>query len=125
MTDFYNPQRQSGRYNPTDQRPYRLSRSKIDLFLNCPKCFYLDRVLGAAQPPGYPFALNAAVDKLLKKEFDLHRAEHTKHPFMVAYGIDAIPYEHPRMNEWRDALRGGIAYHHEPTIVLITRARCA
>jgi hypothetical protein len=30
--------------------------------------------------------LNIAVDELLKKEFDLHRAEGTKHPLMEQYG---------------------------------------
>jgi hypothetical protein len=122
VTDFYNPPRASGLYNPTATRPYRLSRSKIDLFLDCPKCFYLDRVLGVAQPPGYPFSLNAAVDKLLKKKFDLHRAKSTQHPFMAAYGIDAIPFEHEKMNEWRDALRGRVTCHHQPTNLLITGA---
>ena len=29
---------------------YAISRSKIDLFINCPRCFYLDRKLGLAQP---------------------------------------------------------------------------
>ncbi|MEK7077575.1 MAG: hypothetical protein AAB928_00560, partial [Patescibacteria group bacterium] len=70
MSQYYNPRRSRNLFNPDSKTPFRLSRSKIDLFLNCPRCFYLDRRLGVAQPPGYPFALNSAVDKLLKKEFD-------------------------------------------------------
>ena len=31
----------------------------------------MDRRLGIAQPPGFPFNLNSAVDNLLKNEFDL------------------------------------------------------
>ena len=52
---------------------YAISRSKIDLFINCPRCFYLDRKLGLAQPsmPGWP--LNSAIDYLLKQEFDYYR----------------------------------------------------
>jgi len=64
--------------------------------------------------------LNSAVDFLLKKEFDVHRAENTAHPLMKTYGIDAIPLQHEKMNEWRDALRKGITYLHEPTNFLIT-----
>jgi len=120
MSQYYKPNRQFGLYNPNDSKPFRISRSKIDLFLKCPKCFYLDRVLGIGQPPGFPFALNSAVDKLLKKEFDIHRAKHTTHPLMKAYGLDAVPYEHEKMDEWRDSLRRGVIFVHEPTNLLIT-----
>jgi hypothetical protein len=120
MSSFYNPQRQFGLYRFGDPKPFRISRSKIDLFLDCPRCFYLDRVLGVAQPPGYPFSLNSAVDKLLKKEFNVHRAKHTSHPLMKAYGLDAVPFADPRMDQWRDALRGGVSFLHQSTNLLIT-----
>ena len=97
-----------------------MSRSKIDLFLNCPRCFYLDRKLGVAQPPGYPFSLNSAVDKLLKKEFDIHRVNGTQHPLMKHYRIDAIPLAHENLNEWRDSLRGGITLQIDGSNVVVT-----
>lgn len=106
---------------PGQSQPFRLSRSKIDLFLNCPRCFYLDKRLGIGQPPSFPFTLNSAVDKLLKKEFDIHRASQSKHPLMQAYSIDnVVPFQHELMNEWRNALSGGITYLHKPTNFLIT-----
>ena len=58
-----------GIFTPASKDPFKLSRSKIDLFFECPKCFYLDRRLGVGRPPGFPFSLNSAVDGLLKKEF--------------------------------------------------------
>jgi len=103
MSNYYNPNRKSNLYDKDSTQTFRLSRSRIDAFINCPRCFYLDRKLGIAQPPGYPFTLNSAVDKLLKKEFDIHRAKGTKHPLMKAYGIDAIPLAHEKINEWRDS----------------------
>ena len=120
MSKFYNPKKSRGVYNPLSDEPFRLSRSKIDLFLNCPRCFYLDRRLGVGQPPSFPFNLNNAVDTLLKKEFDAHRAKGTAHPLMKAYGINAVPFEHANMDEWRDALRGGVQYVHEPTNINVT-----
>lgn len=120
MSLYYNPRRTRNVYSPFSKEPFRVSRSKIDVFLNCPKCFYLDRRLGVDRPPGYPFSLNSAVDALLKKEFDLHRANKTAHPLMSAYGIDAVPLDHPKMDEWRDSLRAGIQFLHEPTNLLIT-----
>ncbi len=120
MSQYYNPKRTRGLFEPEAKTPFRLSRSKIDLFLNCPRCFYLDRRLGVAQPPGYPFSLNSAVDKLLKKEFDVHRAQGTAHPLMKNYNIEAVPLDHPRIDEWRDALSGGITYLHPKTNLFIT-----
>lgn len=108
-------------YNPKSKEPFKISRSKIDLFLQCKRCFFLDRVLGISQPPGYPFSLNSAVDHLLKKEFDIHRAKNTRHPLMEAYGLDAIPYSHENLNEWRENFKG-VQYLHQPTNLLITGA---
>jgi len=97
-----------------------LSRGRIDNFLNCPRCFYLDRKLGVAQPPGYPFNLNSAVDKLLKKEFDIHRANGTSHPLMNEYEIEAVPLAHEKIDEWRDSLRRGVTTQIDGTNVVIT-----
>ncbi len=94
-------QRKRNLYENTSES-YAISRSKIDLFINCPRCFYLDRKLGLAQPsmPGWP--LNSAIDYLLKQEFDYYRKLQLPHPIMVQYGIDAVPFSHPDLPFWRD-----------------------
>lgn len=120
MSKYYNPNRKRNIYNSQSIEMFRISRSKIDLFINCPRCFYLDRKLGVAQPPGYPFSLNSAVDKLLKKEFDIHRADGTTHPLMKEYGIDAVPLSHEKIDEWRDSLRAGITFKIDEENVVIT-----
>ena len=111
MSGYYKPDRNPG-WN-YGGRNWKLSRSKIDLFLQCPRCFYIDNKLGTARPPGYPFNLNSAVDALLKKEFDIHRAEKSKHPLMEQYGIDAIPFEHEKMDEWRENFKGVTHFFEE------------
>ena len=118
MSQYYNSQRNKGLYQPGSKDVFKLSRSKIDLFLNCPRCFYLDRRLGVARPPGFPFSLNSAVDALLKREFDIHRANGAKHPLQEKYGVDARPVPHKDLNKWRDNFTG-IQYLHEPTNFLI------
>lgn len=115
MSGYYKPIRSYGIFDPKSTQPYKLSRSKLDMFLNCPRCFYLDRRMGVGQPPGFPFSLNSAVDALLKKEFDIHRAAGNPHPLMKKYGVDAVPFKDARMEEWRDAMRRGIQYLHKPT----------
>lgn len=93
-------------YTPGQEALFPLSRSKIDLLRQCPRCFYLDRRLGIARPPGLPFSLNSAVDALLKKEFDVHRKNGTPHPLMTAAGIDAVPFRHPEIEIWRSNFKG-------------------
>jgi hypothetical protein len=110
MSSFYNAKRTRNLYDPDQAKPFKLSRSKLDLFMECPRCFYLDRRVGVGRPPGYPFNLNSAVDTLLKKEFDKHRQAATSHPLMREYGIDAIPYSHIDLESWRDSLRRGITF---------------
>jgi len=93
-------------YIKGDSEPFKLSRSKIDLFVECPKCFYLDRRLGVSRPQGFPFNLNSAVDLLLKKEFDTYRTAKTIHPYMVINNIKAIPFSHDEMDTWRENFVG-------------------
>ena len=64
--------------------------------------------------------MNSAVDALLKKEFDLYRSKRTAHPLMKTYGINAIPFQHAKIEEWRDSRKRGIIYLHQPTNLLIT-----
>jgi len=118
MSQYYNSQRKRGLYDPKSKEPFKLSRSKIDLFLECPRCFYYDRRLGVGRPPGFPFALNSAVDALLKQEFDVHRVKGTKHPLIEKYGIDAIPVPHDDLDKWRNNFTG-VQFLHKPTNLLI------
>ena len=105
-------------YEPGAKEYFKVSRSKIDLFLECPRCFYLDRRVGVSRPQGFPFNLNSAVDLLLKKEFDIHRKQKTPHPLMDSYGIEAVPFEDKRMDEWRENFVGVQAFH-KPTNFLV------
>lgn len=84
----------------------KLSRSKLELYLNCPRCFYLDTVLGVGRPNGHPYNLNLAVDKLLKKEFDDYREKNLAHPWMVKRGLASKPWKDDRLDGWRNSFIG-------------------
>ena len=56
---------------------YKVSRSKIELFMQCPRCFWLDARLKIGRPSSPPFNINKTIDELYKKEFDVHRAAGT------------------------------------------------
>ena len=102
----------NGKYIPEKQDLYKLSRSKVDFFLNCPRCFYMDRRLGIVQPPGFPFNLNSAVDNLLKNEFDYYRNLQKPHPYIERLGLNAVPFQHEKLDKWRHNF-SGVVYQHE------------
>ncbi len=101
-------------YNKNSTVPFSLSRTKVEDFIKCRRCFYLDVKMGLSKPSWPPFTLNNAVDNLLKKEFDTHRAKGTSHPLMKYYGLKAIPFAHEKMNDWQN-YRKGIRYYDEET----------
>ena len=105
-------------YKPGQRAAFKVSRSKIDDFLNCPRCFWLDRRLKITKPDTPPFQINKAVDELLKKEFDTYRAKSEPHPYMVDNNIAAVPYAHAKLNDWRENFVG-VQFLHEPTNLLI------
>lgn len=84
----------------------QLSRSKIDLFTECPRCFYLDIARGIPRPSGPPFTLNNAVDALMKAEFDRYRSAGEPHPLFATVGLDAVPFAHADLDRWRHNFTG-------------------
>ena len=118
MSDYYKARRTSGLFDPKSKTPFKLSRSKIDLFVECPQCFYLDRRLGVGRPPGFPFTLNSAVDTLLKKEFDLLRKDGVPHPLFEEHGIEAIPFYCDKLDDYRNTFIG-VQHLHKPSNFLV------
>ncbi len=104
-------------YNPHSTEPFAISRSRIDSYLECPRCFYMDRRLGVGRPGMPAFSLNIAVDALLKKEFDILRGKGQAHDLMKEYKVDLIPFNHPDLPVWRDDINKyvGASVLHEPT----------
>ena len=105
-------------YKPGQIKPFKISRSKIELFTQCQRCFWLDVRLKITRPSTPPFNINKAIDELFKKEFDGYRTKGQPHPLMLDNQIKAIPYAHENLDKWRENFVG-IQYLHEPTNLLI------
>lgn len=85
----------------------QLSPNSLNLYLECPHCFWLDKNLGIKRPPPYPYALNSAVDSLLKEEFDTYRAKNLSHPLLEQNNIRAKLFSNQKLlNQWRDNFAG-------------------
>jgi len=94
-----------------NNKPIQLSPNSLDLFLECPHCFWLDKRQGIKRPPPYPYALNTAVDILLKQEFDDYRIKGKTHPLFLANNIQAKLFPNQDLlNQWRSN-RVGIRYY--------------
>ena len=106
-------------FSKDSTEPFELSRSKIELFMNCPRCLYLDVRLGVKQPPSFPFTLNNAVDALFKKEFDHYREQKKIHPLIERAGLSLIPYQHAELDIWRDPFKG-IRYTEPESNITVT-----
>jgi RecB family exonuclease len=113
--------RTRNRYDPNKSKYFRLSRSRLENFCNCPRCFYIDRRLGVEPPGGPPFNINSTVDHLLKKEFDHYRELGQPHPYMTQAGLSAVPFKHERLDEWRENFKG-VRYQHPDSMFELSGA---
>ena len=111
------------RFNPKSDKSFRISRTKIDLFLKCPRCFYLNQRLGLKIPGSPPFGLNIRIDTLIKKDADLLRLQQKLNPRAQKFGINAVPFNHPKIKQWLDIFNStGLEHHHTATNLTICGA---
>ena len=83
----------------------KLSRSTVENFINCPRCCVLEKKYNI-KPQSIPFTLNIAVDNLCKNEFDYYRQLQEPHPLFIKNNIDAVPFKHSEIDNWRNNYKG-------------------
>ena len=60
------------------------------------------------------------METVFNGQIHVYRAKGQAHPLMKDAGLDAVPLKHPLMDEWRNALSGGITYAYPDTNLLLT-----
>lgn len=104
-------------YQPQSSTVYKLSRSNIQTYLECPYCFYLEAIYGLKKPPGLPLPINMAIDSILKKEFDHYRLQELPHPEVdKILKHEYIPYGDESFYQWR---KEASIYHKETNFNII------
>lgn len=101
-------------YDVSHPDPFPISRTKIDLSIECSRCFYMDVKLGIGRPSGPPFLLNSAVDALFKNEFDHYRRTQSSHPLMDTLRPGLVPVWRDDFETWRYNFKG-VRFLHSPT----------
>ncbi len=100
--------RHRGKYDPLHSSPYELSRSRVENFVRCPACFYMQQVEGIKFPDIPGFNINEATDVLLKKHFDKYRTEASIPPFFKAQALEhLLPFQHENFDKWTESLHFG------------------
>ena len=100
--------RHRGKFDPENPAPYEISRSRIENFVKCPACFYLQQVKQIEYPSMPGFNINEATDILLKKDFDKCRDQGITHEFLEKQGYGhLIPFKHKNFELWTQSLHYG------------------
>ena len=113
--------RASSIYQPHQTEDFKISRGKFSDFLTCPRCFYMDRVIGLDSPGTPGWTLNETTDLLLKKEFDICRETQTPHRLFQENKLEhLVPFQHQDMDKWRDSLHHGLMKRFGSTSIILT-----
>ena len=110
------PKRHQGRFNPNQTAPYELGRGRIENFMKCRGCFWLQQAAGV-EFPGLPgFNLNTNTDTLLKRDLDQYRGK-AAHPIFIENKLKhLIPFEHEDLEKWTQSIQFGASESHFNTV---------
>ena len=100
------------RFDPECEDAFTVSRTRIQNFLDCKRCFYLQNRIGIKALGSFPFRLNSATDALLKKTFDTARRKQELHRYFKKENINLVPFQHEKINEWTENFQG-VKYHYK------------
>ena len=108
-------------FDPGSKEPFTVSRTRIQNFLDCKRCFYIQNVMGIKDLASFPFRLNSATDTLLKKTFDEARRKQISHKYFAKNKIDLVPFKHEKMDIWRHNF-SGVKYHYKKSNLIVQGA---
>jgi CRISPR/Cas system-associated exonuclease Cas4 (RecB family) len=99
----------------------RLSPSSLNLFLECPKCFWLEQREGIHRPAG-PFpSLPGGMDIVIKKYFDRYRLKEKLPPEIEGKVEGKLFPDLEVLNQWRN-WRTGLRFHDKDTEAILVGA---
>ncbi|MCX5657477.1 MAG: hypothetical protein NTZ48_04540, partial [Candidatus Omnitrophica bacterium] len=79
----------------------RLSPSALNLFLDCPRCFWLEKVKGIKRPRGIFPSLPGGMDSVIKVYFDRYRIKGELPPEIKGKVEGKLIPEEKTLKKWR------------------------
>ena len=108
--------RHRGKFDPSNPNPYELSRGRVENFLKCKACFWLEQIK-KVKPPEIPsFTINTTTDILLKRDSDSVRGKSSLRIWQEAGLGHMIPYNHEDLEKWTNSLHYGLNESYFNTI---------
>ncbi len=98
----------------------KLSPSSLNLFLDCPRCFWLDKVKNVKRPRGIFPSLPSGMDREIKLHFDSFRARDILPPELGSQkGFEGIRLfgDQKKLDRWRE-WRTGLEYKDQDGAIL-------
>lgn len=92
----------------------KLSPSTISLFLECPRCFWMQFNAGIKRPATIFPSLPAGMDSVLKKHFDRHRHDHSLPEELDGKFDGRLFDDGAKLEIWRSSYQG-LRYRDENT----------
>jgi CRISPR/Cas system-associated exonuclease Cas4 (RecB family) len=94
------------------KKPIRLSPSTLNLFLECPRCFWLQINENIHRPRGIFPSLPGGMDLVIKDYFDKYRERNELPPELQGKVNANLLHDHELLNKWRN-WRTGLEYTDE------------
>ena len=96
-------------YFKKEMKPIKISRSKIELFLDCPRCFWLEVKKKIKRPEKFTAThLGNKYDPFLKKVFDEYRRQNKKPKELEEFDFELYK-DYQKLEIWR---KKGVEYFH-------------
>ena len=98
---------------------FKLSPSTLNVFLECPRCFWLDKTKNIKRPRGIFPSLPGGMDRAIKTHFDTFRAKGALPPELDGKDFEGIKLysDQTQLNRWRE-WRTGLVYQDEGASIL-------
>ena len=93
-------------YVENNLTPFSINRSKIDLFFDCNRCFYLDQKHGIKRPYGTPLVINNFVVSHFKGILNEYRNEQKVVPESKKINKHLIPSNIDALENWNHPFKG-------------------
>ena len=97
----------------------KLSPSTLNLFLECPRCFWMDKVKGIKRPRGIFPSLPGGMDRVIKLHFDDFRQKNSLPPELNDQNFEGIKLfpDQAKLELWR-SWRTGLEYQDTDSSIL-------
>ncbi len=101
-------------YIKNNLTPFTISRTKIDLFFDCQRCFYLDQRFGIKRPHGTSLVINKFVVNHFKNILNEFRINQNIFPDSAKINKKLIPSNNTFLEDWTHPFKG-ISYIEKKT----------